>query len=122
MAIALHYVPDEHEVVNALSEARTDLSSRYYRLMLEFMAREPMDSSQYGLGLVELLLAQSQYLSLTQVALEELWRVRGKLVTIALAMGLHRDPVGANLPELDERKRWAWWNVYMLDVYALPFV
>ncbi|KAI0319924.1 CHAT domain-containing protein [Amylostereum chailletii] len=115
MAIALCHLPDGHEILDELSDPRSELRSRYYRSMLDFLAREPMDSTQYGLDMVELLLAQCHYLTLTQVESEELWYLKGKLVTIALALGLHHEPEDDSIPELNERRRWAWWNVLCVD-------
>jgi hypothetical protein len=49
---------------------------------------------------------------------EELWHVKGELVNIATAMGLHRDP-GKEMPcEVAERRRWAWWNVIIIERYV----
>jgi hypothetical protein len=65
---------------------------------------------------MELLLARTYYLALMTVDSEELWLLRGELVAIGTALGLHRDPATWNLPNnTAERRRMAWWNIVFLD-------
>ncbi|KAJ3566969.1 hypothetical protein NP233_g6672 [Leucocoprinus birnbaumii] len=49
---------------------------------------------------------------------EEIWTIRGELVTIAMAMGLHRDPSKWRKrfdQTMAERRRWAWWHIVLLE-------
>ncbi|KAI9455408.1 hypothetical protein F5148DRAFT_1324980 [Russula earlei] len=89
MAVTLHYLPSGHEL---LPESRA-----------------------YTMDLIELLLIRTHYLALSTVDSEEAWRVKGELVNMATAMGLHRDP-GKDMPlEAAERRRWAWWHILLIE-------
>ncbi|QRW15991.1 Fungal specific transcription factor domain [Rhizoctonia solani] len=66
--------------------------------------------------LVELHLLRAGYLSISKVDCEEIWTIKGEVMSIALSLGLHRDPGKWKLSkEQIERRRWAWWNVLQLD-------
>lgn len=65
---------------------------------------------------MELLLVRTHYLTLSKDEAEEIWSIRGELVSIGTAMGLHRDPDKWKFPrDLAERRRWAWWHIVHLD-------
>jgi hypothetical protein len=70
------------------------------------------------LELVELLLLRTHYLTLAKRDTEEIWSIKGELVTIGTAMGLHRDPGQFKISkdrDLAERRRWAWWHILLLE-------
>lgn len=54
---------------------------------------------------------------------EQMWVLGHKLVELAIAMGLHRDPGDRDLPEADvAKRRWVWWNILGVERYVtLPF-
>ena len=92
---------------------------------------------EYTLDLMELLLIRCHYRTLAKKESEDIWAGAGELVTIGMAMGLHRDPgldVQTALAKvatggepsrerakvekevlLAERRRWVWWHVILLE-------
>jgi len=68
------------------------------------------------LDYVELLLVRCHFHTICKTDTEEIWSVRGETISVALAMGLHRDPGRWNMSrEVAERRRWAWWNAMLLE-------
>ncbi|KAF9008834.1 hypothetical protein BDQ17DRAFT_1349028 [Cyathus striatus] len=62
------------------------------------------------------MLIRGHFLTLTKTDSEEIWHIRGEIVTIGMAMGLHRDPGRWRMPrDLAERRRWAWWHIVLLE-------
>ena len=74
------------------------------------------ENNSYTLDFVELQLVRCHYLTFTKTSPEEIWSVRGELVTIGTAMGLHRDPGRSRYSrDTAERRRWAWWHIILLE-------
>lgn len=118
MAVTLHYLPSGHELLRALPSDTEELGAHFYNIMRLALQRRQAESRAYTLELVELLLIRTHYLMLSKIDNEETWHVKGELVNIATAMGLHRDP-GKEMPlEVAERRRWAWWHVILLERYG----
>ena len=118
MAVTLRYLPAGHELLRALPPDTEELGRHFYNIMRFALQRKQTEKRAYTLELVELLLLQGHYLMLSKADNEETWRVKGELVAIATAMGLHRDP-GKEMPlEVAERRRWAWWNVVIMERYV----
>ncbi|KAA1475376.1 hypothetical protein DENSPDRAFT_422809 [Dentipellis sp. KUC8613] len=116
MAAVLCYLPAGHELQERLPGNWATLTEQYYKITLTALERHSMDRDVYTLELVELLLLKCQYLAVTKPGGEEAWRVRGDLISIATAMGLHRDPAHSEMPLLlAERRRWAWWNIVVVE-------
>jgi hypothetical protein len=118
MAVTLRYLPAGHELLRALPPDIGELGKHFYNLMRLALQRKQTEKRAYTLELVELLLIQGHYLMLSKTDNEETWRVKGELVAIATAMGLHRDPGKDMLLEVAERRRWAWWNVVIIERYV----
>lgn len=53
---------------------------------------------------------------------EQIWELCHRMMGVATALGLHRDPERWDLP-LEEiiRRRWAWWNVLTYERCAQTF-
>ncbi|KAI0319401.1 hypothetical protein OF83DRAFT_806161 [Amylostereum chailletii] len=124
IAIAIRHLPVSHALFAELTEgsgpSREELSIRYYDVLYAALARIPADSRGYGLDLVEFLLVRYHFVMLVTMDSEELWSLRGEMVTVGLAIGLHRDP-GERMErdaEDAERKRWAWWHIVAFDRYS----
>jgi hypothetical protein len=118
MAVTLHYLPAGHELLRALPSDTEDLGAHFYNIMRLALQRRQVESRAYTLELVELHLIRTHYLMLSKLDSEEIWHVKGELVNIATAMGLHRDP-GKEMPlQVAERRRWAWWHVILLERYG----
>ncbi|KAI0270743.1 fungal-specific transcription factor domain-containing protein [Gloeopeniophorella convolvens] len=116
MAVALHYLPADHDLLRALPPDIEELGTRFYNVMRLALQRRQAESRAYTLELVELLLIRCHYLTLSKIDSEEIWHVKGELVNIATAMGLHRDPGKQKMSlEVAERRRWAWWHVILLE-------
>ncbi|KAI0043687.1 hypothetical protein FA95DRAFT_1563059 [Auriscalpium vulgare] len=116
MAIALHYLPADHELLRGLQPDIEELGTRFYNIMRVALQRRQAESRTYSLELVELLLVRCHYLTLSKIDSEEIWSVKGELMMVATAMGLHRDPGKRKMSlEVAERRRWAWWHVILLE-------
>ena len=106
MAVALHCLPAHNELHESLPADIEDLSTRFYNVMRVALQRRQAESRAYTLDLVELLLVRCHYLSLSKIDSEETLCVKGELVTVATAMGFHRDSGRNKMPfELAERRR-----------------
>lgn len=121
-ALAIRYLPVGHMLLEQLpvmskdEAAYLELSLYYYDVMKHALRRHRDEHKMYTLELVELLLAQSHYLTYAKTDPEDIWATRGELVTIGTAMGLHRDPGKSRFSEdAAERRRWAWWHIYLLE-------
>jgi hypothetical protein len=90
---------------------------RFFVVMKEALARHQAENLGYSLELLELTLLSGLYMKVSgQSRGEEAWQVKSQCVTIALAMGLHRDPGKWKvLPGVVDRRRAAWWNVVCID-------
>jgi len=115
MAIAVHYLPTDHALLKNLSGL--DASVKFFEVSTKSLQRRMQDvGRQYSLELVECLLARAHFLTLSKTDSEEIWHVRGELVTIGMAMGLHRDPGKWRMHrDVAERRRWAWWHIILLE-------
>ena len=121
-ALAIRYLPPGHELLSSLPTAFSsescydELSTQYYNTMKTALQRYKDEDNFYTLDLVELLLVRSHYLTFTKTSPEEIWSVRGELVTVGTAMGLHRDPGRTRYSkDAAERRRWAWWHIILLE-------
>ncbi|KAI0751252.1 hypothetical protein C8Q80DRAFT_561406 [Daedaleopsis nitida] len=120
IALAARYLPPRHGLLSGMPETCEELGSKCYSIMRCALDRYRRDSvspgRSYSLELVELLLVRSHYLTFAKEDPEETWSVRGELVTIGTAMGLHRDPGPTRFDRpVAERRRWAWWHIILLE-------
>ncbi|KAH8104985.1 hypothetical protein DFH11DRAFT_1836297, partial [Phellopilus nigrolimitatus] len=132
MAVAVRYLPARHALLAALAppgsaaaglggagadpDARAAVGERFYGVACAALARYRAESRTLSLELVELLLLRTHYLTLSKDESEEIWALRGELVSIGTALGLHRDPDKWRMPRaLADRRRWAWWHVILLE-------
>ena len=120
IALAARYLPPRHALLSGMSETCEELGSKCYSVMREALERYRRTACSpgrsYSLELVELLLIRSHYLTFAKEDPEETWSVRGELVTIGTAMGLHRDPGSTRFERsVAERRRWAWWHIILLE-------
>ncbi|KAG8693062.1 hypothetical protein FRC08_009345, partial [Ceratobasidium sp. 394] len=116
LAISLHYLPKSHPLAAQLNGAHS-LSDEYYENSTIALERQRANGPKVPtMELVELHLLRAGYLSISKVDCEEIWTIRGEVMSIALSLGLHRDPGKWRLNhEQIERRRWAWWNVLQLE-------
>ncbi|RPD62045.1 hypothetical protein L226DRAFT_535426 [Lentinus tigrinus ALCF2SS1-7] len=120
IALAARYLPPRHALLSGMSETCEELGTKCYGIMRIALDRHRRDSvspgRSYSLELVELLLVRCHYLTFAKEDPEETWSVRGELVTIGTAMGLHRDPGSTRFEKsVAERRRWAWWHIILLE-------
>ncbi|KAI5982288.1 fungal-specific transcription factor domain-containing protein [Pisolithus marmoratus] len=116
MAVAVHYLPPNHRLVSDLNETHEELGRKFYEVMRTALNRHRAECKTYSLELVECLLVRCHYLTLSKTDSEEIWTVRGELISIGTAMGLHRDPLKWRMSkEVAERRRWAWWHIILLE-------
>ncbi|KAG8893532.1 hypothetical protein FRB99_001891 [Tulasnella sp. 403] len=115
-----------------MSSGHVELSKQYFSLAeVAYQRAQPPNSSSsrpmLSLDVIEYLLIKFHYLTLRLEAgeingsgttdIERIWKVRGILVSMAVAMGLHRDPAQWKKfgKEERDRRRWAWWNILGVD-------
>ncbi|TDL29801.1 hypothetical protein BD410DRAFT_780293 [Rickenella mellea] len=116
MAVAIRYLPERHGLLASLPHTHEELSDRYYSLGREAQTRHQAESRIQTLDLIELMLIRTHYLTFSKNESEEIWTIRGQLVSDGTAMGLHRDPEKWHMPrDLAERRRWAWWHIILLE-------
>ncbi|EIN10817.1 hypothetical protein PUNSTDRAFT_142740 [Punctularia strigosozonata HHB-11173 SS5] len=115
LAIATYYLPKGHEYARYATSVEEDHGSEYYDVMRQALDRHRSANQKYTIELVELLLVRSHYLYLSKSKGEEVWQIRGELLTIATAMGLHRNPDRRLPVDFAERRRWAWWHILLLE-------
>ncbi|TFK29338.1 hypothetical protein FA15DRAFT_582359 [Coprinopsis marcescibilis] len=117
MAIAVHYLPQNHQLLDGFDhESHEEVGTKFYEVSSTALQRRLSETRAYSLELVELLLCRCHFLTLSKTDSEEIWHVRGELVTIGMAMGLHRDPGKWRMPrDVAERRRWAWWHIILLE-------
>ncbi|KIY71772.1 hypothetical protein CYLTODRAFT_418491 [Cylindrobasidium torrendii FP15055 ss-10] len=116
MAVAVHYLPMSHPIHANLEESYEAQGNKFFEVSQAALRRRQEETKKYSVELVELLLIQSHYLSLAKSDTELVWQLRGELVSIATALGLHRDPGKFNMSrDVAERRRWAWWHVVLLE-------
>lgn len=109
MAVAIQYLPAQHPFLQSMSETNEELGYKYYDIMRTAMARHSLEARTYSMEFVELLLLRCHFQTLCKSDSEEIWKVTGEVVTVALAMGLHRDPEKWRMSrEMAERRRWGW--------------
>ncbi|KAM6495681.1 Fungal specific transcription factor domain containing protein [Amanita muscaria] len=117
MAVAAYYLPIQHPLLETFSmQSHEEVSQKFYELSSVALQRRLAESKTYTLELVELLLVRCHYLTLSKRDSEEIWYTKGELISIATAIGLHRDPGKWNMPrEVAERRRWTWWHIILLE-------
>jgi hypothetical protein len=125
-ALVIRYLPSDHHLLAALPAAIPsessyyELSTQYYNIMKSALQRYKDENTSYSLEFVELQLVRCHYLTFTKTSPEEIWFVRGELVTVGTAMGLHRDPGRSRYSvETAERRRWAWWHTVLLERFVV---
>ncbi|TFK74442.1 hypothetical protein BDN72DRAFT_53904 [Pluteus cervinus] len=116
MAVATHYLPAQHPLLEDQGETIAERGAKFYDIAVKALARRQEETRTYTLELVELLLIRTHYLVMSKTDSEDIWSLRGELVTIAVAMGLHRDPGKWRMHrDVAERRRWAWWHIILLE-------
>ncbi|KAH9930823.1 uncharacterized protein B0H18DRAFT_1116537 [Fomitopsis serialis] len=116
IAIAIQYLPlSRHKLFSALRGSAIELGNTCFKLSRDLLERHREITPTHTLEFVELLLAQTHYLIVFETRLEEVCIMCGELLTIATAMGLHCDPQNVLPVELAERRRWAWWNLILIE-------
>jgi Fungal specific transcription factor domain len=116
MAIATHYLPVHHPLLEAFQDTHEEIGLKFFEVSGTSLQRRQAESKAYTVELVELLLIRAHFLTLSKTDSEEIWHVRGELVAIGTAMGLHRDPGKWRMHrDVAERRRWAWWHIVLLE-------
>lgn len=119
MAIATHYLPMQHPLLEAFQDTHEEIGLKFFEVSGTSLQRHQAESKVYSLGLVELLLIRAHFLTLSKTDSEEIWHVRGELIAIGTAMGLHRDPGKWKMHrDVAERRRWAWWHIILLERFG----
>ncbi|KNZ75688.1 hypothetical protein J132_02318 [Termitomyces sp. J132] len=116
MAVATFYLPSHHPFLQSFSESHEEIGLKFYEVSTMALQRRMSESRTYSLELIELLLIRGMFQTLSKNDTEEIWHIRGELVTIAMAMGLHRDPGKWRMHrDVAERRRWAWWHIVLIE-------
>ena len=120
MAIAAHYLPANHPLLEKFPETPEEVGQKFFEVSTASLRKHSIESRAYTLELVELLLVRTHFMTLAKTDSEEIWHVKGELITIATAMGLHRDPGKWRMHrDVAERRRWAWWHIILLERFVL---
>lgn len=120
MAVATIYLPAQHPLLESFHETHEEIGLKCYEVSGTALQRRWAESRAYSLELVELHLIRGHYQNLTKNDSEEIWHIRGELVTIGMAMGLHRDPGKWRMHrDVAERRRWAWWHIVLMERYVV---
>ncbi|KAK0453175.1 fungal-specific transcription factor domain-containing protein [Armillaria borealis] len=116
MGVAAHYLPSDHQLLEQFSETPQEQGNKFFDVSQMALQRRHAESKKYNIELVELLLIQCHYLTLAKTESEQVWQIRGELVSIGTALGLHRDPGKWRMHrDVAERRRWAWWHIILLE-------
>ncbi|KAG6820165.1 hypothetical protein H0H93_004428 [Arthromyces matolae] len=116
LAVATFYLPTHHHFLQIYPESHEEIGLKFYEVSTTALTRRMAESRTYSLELVELLLIRGMFQTLSKNDTEEIWHIRGELVTIAMAMGLHRDPGKWRMHrDVAERRRWAWWHIVLME-------
>ncbi|KZT74513.1 hypothetical protein DAEQUDRAFT_720690 [Daedalea quercina L-15889] len=121
MCLALRYLPAGHPLLERMGPGTVEEHSNKYHALMRNVLKRHRDHAEsltrtYTLPLVELLLAQSHYLTFAKEDPEEVWKLAGELISIGTAMGLHRDPGKHKFERhVAERRRWAWWHIILFE-------
>ncbi|KAG6866009.1 hypothetical protein C0991_009681 [Blastosporella zonata] len=116
MAVATFYLPSHHHFLQSFPESHEEIGLKFYEVSTTALTRRLAESRTYSLELVELHLIRGLFQTLSKNDTEEIWHIRGELVTIAMAMGLHRDPGKWRMHrDVAERRRWAWWHIVLME-------
>jgi hypothetical protein len=110
------FLPRSNPLYETLSSyyAPQDAGKVFYDLAMLVYSR--YEVKKYSLEHLEFLMVKAHCLLHTSRDGEEIWALRGQVVAIAMAMGLHRDPSQWSMPPvIAERRRWLWWNVLCFD-------
>ncbi|KAF8335077.1 uncharacterized protein EI90DRAFT_3049404 [Cantharellus anzutake] len=115
----LYYTPWPHNILNAFPEPAMVTGDRFLALSTEVLERRNSDwIHQPTLELLELHLLMAHYYSGAKRgdSGEDIYSLASKMIGIATALGLHRDPEHWCIPpEVASRRRWAWWNVLSFE-------
>ncbi|KAF5387736.1 hypothetical protein D9615_000063 [Tricholomella constricta] len=116
MAVATFYLPSHHPFLQGFQETHAEIGQKFYEVSTTALTRRLAESRAYSLELVELHLIRGLYQTLSKNDTEEIWHIRGELVTLGMAMGLHRDPGKWRMHrDVAERRRWAWWHIVLME-------
>jgi hypothetical protein len=122
LSVATYYLPSGHPLHGMLAQPQSsdeEAGQRYYYLGMTVLDRHLAENRKYSLELIELHLVRCHYLMLSKKDGEAIWALKGDLVTMGTAMGLHRDPGRWKMSlEAAERRRWAWSNLVYLDRFV----
>lgn len=116
MAVAVLFLPRRHPLLDNIPETREELGQKYYDVMRSALQRYEAGPRGYTLELAELHIVRCHYQGQSKADSEEIWSAKSQLMSICIAMGLHRDPGKWKMSrEVAERRRWIWWVTIMLD-------
>jgi hypothetical protein len=118
MALATQYLPAQHQLLEGFTETPEEIGFKFWEISGTSLQRRLAESRTYTLEVVELILCRCHFLTMHKNDSEEIWTIRGELVSIAMAMGLHRDPSKWRKrcdQTTAERRRWAWWHIVLLE-------
>lgn len=121
LAVAVQYLPPNHPILEQLSQTSQALGYKYYDMARSALQRHSLMPRSYTLELVELHLIRCHFQILCKADSEEIWSIVGELASIAIGMGLHRDPGKWKLSkDVAERRRWCWWHLILVERSVLP--
>jgi hypothetical protein len=101
-----------------ISALGTQPNVKLFELMEVVLARYEVGCGNtcYTLEFVEALYLRTHYLLYSRQNGEEVWAAKSRMMSVAIAMGLHRDPSQWRMPaEIADRRRWLWWTLLSIE-------
>lgn len=93
MADTARYLPEKHALLTGMvGQFRKALGVRWYSIVKEAYKRYRAECCVLSLKLMKLLLIRTHYLSISKMESKEIWAIRGEVVSVGTARGLHHDP------------------------------
>lgn len=112
-------MPDGHELAHLMRRSLGPQPNvKLFDMMETVLGRyeASIGNASYSLELAELLFMRAHYLLYANQNGEEVWAAKSRMMSVATAMGLHRDPSQWRMPvEIAERRRWIWWTMLCLE-------
>jgi hypothetical protein len=113
-------MPDVHTLkLSTIAKLGARPGEKLFALMQTTLTRYETDHGAgggYSLEYAELLLLRGHYLLFATQGGEEIWAAKSRMMSVATAMGLHRDPSQWRMStEVAERRRWIWWYILSFE-------
>lgn len=116
MGITVLHLPINHRLLEHLEGTSEEIAHEYDGVMRTLLQRNMAEPVTYTLDLAEFFSIRCHFQSLCKTDTEQIWSVKDQLMSMCVAMGLHRDPGKWKMSRsIAERRRWIWWGAITFD-------